>query len=125
MKTTLMILSACLLPLGLATAGPGCCKSKCASGEKAKTVAKSECCENKCDKAECCEDKCDKTTATATAGCTFKCEKSAAKLFESFDKDKDGKLSKDEFMALVKAATAKPEAKAEEAKEADKASAAN
>ena len=126
-----MILSAmCLLPLGTAFAGPDC-KTKCA--EKAATVAtKGECSKGHCDKSatvvkkeSCDKGHCDKSATvvkkencdkamTVASNCNLNCEKSVAKLFTSFDKDKDGKLDKAEFMTLVKAMTAK--------KSADKAS---
>lgn len=107
-----MILSAmCLLPLGTAFAGPDC-KTKCA--EKAATVAtKGECSKGHCDKSatvvkkeNCDKGHCDKAM-TVASNCNLNCEKSVAKLFTSFDKDKDGKLDKAEFMTLVKAMTAK------------------
>ncbi len=106
-----------LLPIGVAVAGPDC-KTKCASKEKATAVAvaaKSECAKAKCEKAttvankECAKAACEKAAVVATK-CNFKCEKSVAKLFTAFDKDKDGKLCKGEFMTLVKATMGKQEA---------------
>ena len=106
MKKPLIILSAlCMLPLSVFAENSAviskdkaaCDKSKCAAKcDKAATVVKSDCAKAKCDK-----------SAVVSTECNLRCEKSVAKMFASHDKDKDDKLSKTEFMALIKTMTAK------------------
>ncbi len=121
MKKSLIILSSlCMLPLSVFAENStviskdkaACEKSKCAAKcDKAATVVKSDCAKAKCNKAalvksDCAKAACDKSAVVSTE-CNLRCEKSVAKMFTRHDKDKDDKLSKTEFMALIKTMTTK------------------